>query len=132
MNYRTQIYQLPFDAIWAGSKKFELRTNTSYETIDYSQLKTGDTIEFEVIAGPPFIDLSPIHKEGLVITIGEVKHYDSARSLFEQEGYKWCSFQPNSIQEAIDWIHQILEYEIAIPKYGIYAFEVAATQKVLL
>ena len=125
MKYYTQIYQLPFDAILAGSKKFEMRTNTSYEKIDYSKLKTDDQIEFEVIAGPPFVDFKVIHNKRLLITIGEVRHYKSAKSLFETEGYKWCSFKPDSIEEAIKWIHQILEYKVSIPRYGIYAFEVA-------
>lgn len=115
---------MPFDAIVAGTKTFELRTNTSYEEIDYTKLKSGDQIEFEVIAGPPFKDFKVIHNHRLEITIGEVRHYDSARTLFETEGFKWCSFEPASIDDAIDWIHQILEYENSIPKYGIYAFEV--------
>ena len=51
MKYFTKIYQLPFNAIVAGTKKFELRTNTSYEEIDYTKLTTGDQIEFEVISG---------------------------------------------------------------------------------
>jgi len=124
MKYYTEIYQLPFDAILDGSKKFELRTNTSYEKIDYCNLRTGDQIEFKVIAGPPFINFDVIHNKRLVITIGEIRHFSSARALFEQEGYKWCSFQPSSIEEAIDWIHQILEYKTSIPQYGIYAFEI--------
>ncbi len=125
MKYYTKIYQLPCDAIVAGTKKYELRTNTSYEEIDYSSLKTGDEIEFEVIAGPPFKNFEPIHDRKLLITIGEVKHFNSAADLFKQEGFKWCSFEPNSILEAVDWIHEILEYKEMIPKHGIYAFEIA-------
>jgi ASC-1-like (ASCH) protein len=124
MKYYTEIYQLPFNAILAGTKKFELRSNTSYEKIDYRSLKTDDQIEFKVIAGPPFVNFDVINNQRLVITIGEIKHFSSARALFEQEGYKWCSFEPNSIEEAIDWIHQILEYKTSIPLYGIYAFEI--------
>lgn len=128
MKYRTEIYQLPFDAIVSGTKKYELRTNTSYEKIDYSTLQTGDQIEFSVISGPPFVDFTIISNQKLLITIGEVKHFSTARELFEKEGFKWCSFQPNSIEDAVDWIHQILEYETQIPKYGIWAFEVASAE----
>ena len=128
MKYYTQIYQLPFNALLDGSKRFELRTNTSYEKIDYSKLKTDDQIEFEVIEGPPFVDFKVLHNRRMLIKIGEVRHYISAKCLFEKEGYKWCSFKPKSIAEALNWIHQILEYEISIPLYGIYAFEVVSAE----
>jgi ASC-1-like (ASCH) protein len=124
MKYTTKIYQQPFDAIVAGDKTFELRTNASYEDIDYTQIVLGDEIEFEVIAGPPFVDFTIIHNIKLVITVGEVRHYDSARTFFEQEGFAWSSFKLNSIEEAVDWIHQILEYKANIPEYGLFALEI--------
>jgi len=126
MKYYSQIYQLPFDAILKCIKKFELRTNTSYETIDYSKIQKGDQIEFSVIAGPPFVDFTVINNIRLLITIGRVYHFDSARTLFKKKGFKWCSFNPESIDEAVDWIHQILEYEPCIKKHGIYALEIVA------
>ena len=125
MRYNTKIYQQPFDAIVRGEKKFELRTNTSYEDIDYTKPKTGDQIEFEVIAGPPFMDFGVIHNTKLVITIGAIRHYPSARLFFEEEGFSWSSFNLKSLDEAVNWIHQILEYEKNIPKYGLFAFEIA-------
>lgn len=126
MLFKTKIYQQPFDAIIAGEKTFELRTNASYEDIDYTKLVTGDKIEFEVIAGPPFVDFEPIHDKKLVITIGGIIRYESARAFFVEKGFAWSSFKLNNIEEAIDWIHQIMEYDTNIPKYGLFALEIAS------
>ncbi|MFC5079970.1 hypothetical protein VTH8203_04429 [Vibrio thalassae] len=51
--YPLEIYQAPLDAIRSGTKKVEIRTNNSYEVIQYDKLMPGDRIAFQVISGPP-------------------------------------------------------------------------------
>ena len=58
--YSLEIYRKPIEAIISGTKKVEIRTNNSYENIDYTKLKPGDIIKFQIINGPPFV-LSLIH-----------------------------------------------------------------------
>ena len=45
-SYSLEIYKKPLEAIQAGIKKVEIRTNNSYEQINYNRLQVGDTISF--------------------------------------------------------------------------------------
>ena len=47
--YSLEIYKKPIEAIISGRKKVEIRTNNSYEKIDYAKLKVGDIINFQII-----------------------------------------------------------------------------------
>ena len=59
-SYKLEIYEKPLKAIKAGVKTVEIRTNNSYEEIDYDRLKKGDTISFQIISGPPFTGLDVV------------------------------------------------------------------------
>ena len=45
--YSLEIYRKPIEAIISGTKKVEIRTNNSYENIDYTKLEPGDIIKFK-------------------------------------------------------------------------------------
>ena len=45
-SYKLEIYKKPLDAIKNGTKHIEIRTNNSYEAIDYSLLKVDDEFHF--------------------------------------------------------------------------------------
>ena len=47
--YKLEIYEAPLEAIKNGSKKVEIRTNNSYEEINYDELVSGDILSFQII-----------------------------------------------------------------------------------
>ena len=47
--YPLEIYRKPLEAIISGRKKVEIRTNNSYENIDYTKLEPYDIIKFQII-----------------------------------------------------------------------------------
>jgi len=63
--YRLEIYRKPLEAILSGKKKVEIRTNNSYEQIDYSSLAPKDIIKFQIISGPPFVNLHIVEENVL-------------------------------------------------------------------
>ena len=71
-SYKLEIYKKPLDAIKNGTKHIEIRTNNSYEAIDYSLLKVDDIISFQIINGPPFINLDVITPHALKIKVKRV------------------------------------------------------------
>ena len=123
MQYNIPIYRRAFEAIQSGKKKFEVRTLKSYEDIDYSQVCIGDVFSFQIVAGPPFRNLDVISDEVLEAEVTWVYHFHSAMELFLVLGFDWLSFQPSSLEEAIEGLHQIKEYKENIPEYGVYVYE---------
>lgn len=124
MKHELSIFKQAFDAIAEGRKTLEVRTNTSYESFDYSNVKAGDLIEFRVISGPPFVDFNEIGDERMLVEVLAIHHYASAEELFEKQGIDWLSFQPQNHEEALQGLYQIKEYEESIAKNGIYAFSI--------
>ena len=61
--YSLEIYRKPIEAIKKKKKKVEIRTNNSYENIDYTKLEPGDIIKFQIINGPPFVGLEVVDVE---------------------------------------------------------------------
>ena len=85
-SYSLEIYKKPLEAIQAGIKKVEIRTNNSYEQINYNRLQVGDTISFQVISGPPFVGLDVIEADALMVEVVSVIKYRDPRELLKQEG----------------------------------------------
>ena len=119
--YRLEIYRKPLEAIISGKKKVEIRTNNSYEQIDYSSLTQGDIIKFQVILGPPFVDLQIIEENVLDVEVLKVINYKSPKELLCQEGMGVLSELVETIEEGEDLLYSFHEYKEMIPIYGIYA-----------
>ncbi|WP_192891165.1 ASCH domain-containing protein [Vibrio bathopelagicus] len=126
--YNLEIYQRPLDAIKSGLKRVEIRTNNSYEAIQYDQLNTGDQISFQVISGPPFVGLDVIQPNALTVEVLDVRHYPDPRSLLMAEGLGVLSKLSHSIDEGVELLYSFHEYQDMIPTHGIFAIEIRAIE----
>ena len=122
--YKLEIYKKPLDAIKNGSKNIEIRTNNSYEAIDYSLLKVDDIISFQIINGPPFINLDVITPDALKVKVKRVTNYRNPEELLLNEGLQVLSTLVNSLDEGIKMLYSFHEYEEMIPIHGIFAIEI--------
>ena len=122
--YKLEIYKKPLDAIKNGSKNIEIRTNNSYEAIDYSLLKVDDIISFQIINGPPFLNLDVITPDALKVKVKRVTNYRNPEELLLNEGLQVLSTLVNSLDEGIKMLYSFHEYEEMIPIHGIFAIEI--------
>ena len=122
--YKLEIYKKPLDAIKNGSKNIEIRTNNSYEAIDYSLLKVDDIISFQIINGPPFINLDVVTPDALKVKVKRVTNYRNPEELLLNEGLQVLSTLVNSLDEGIKMLYSFHEYEEMIPIHGIFAIEI--------
>ncbi len=122
--YKLEIYKKPLDAIKNGSKNIEIRTNNSYEAIDYSLLKVDDIISFQIINGPPFVNLDVITPDALKVKVKRVTNYRNPEELLLNEGLQVLSTLVNSVDEGIKMLYSFHEYEEMIPIHGIFAIEI--------
>ena len=123
-SYKLEIYKKPLDAIKNGTKHIEIRTNNSYEAIDYSLLKVDDVISFQIINGPPFINLDVITSDALKVKVKRVTNYRNPEELLLNEGLQVLSTLVNSLDEGIKMLYSFHEYEDMIPIHGIFAIEI--------
>ena len=123
-SYKLEIYKKPLDAIKNGTKHIEIRTNNSYEAIDYSLLKVDDIISFQIINGPPFINLDVITPDALKVKVKRVTNYRNPEELLLNEGLQVLSTLVNSLDEGIKMLYSFHEYEEMIPIHGIFAIEI--------
>ena len=123
-SYKLEIYKKPLDAIKNGTKHIEIRTNNSYEAIDYSLLKVDDVISFQIINGPPFINLDVITPDVLKVKVKRVTNYRTPEELLLNEGLQVLSTLVNSLDEGIKMLYSFHEYEEMIPIHGIFAIEI--------
>ena len=123
-SYKLEIYKKPLDAIKNGTKHIEIRTNNSYEAIDYSLLKVDDVISFQIINGPPFINLDVITPDTLKVKVKRVTNYQNPEELLLNEGLQVLSTLVNSLDEGIKMLYSFHEYEDMIPIHGIFAIEI--------
>ena len=123
-SYKLEIYKKPLDAIKNGTKHIEIRTNNSYEAIDYSLLKVDDIISFQIINGPPFINLDVITHDALKVKVKRVTNYRNPEELLLNEGLQVLSTLVNSLDEGIKMLYSFHEYEDMIPIHGIFAIEI--------
>ena len=123
-SYKLEIYKKPLEAIKNGSKNIEIRTNNSYEAIDYSLLKVDDVISFQIINGPPFINLDVITPDALKVKVKRVTNYRNPEELLLNEGLQVLSTLVNSLDEGIKMLYSFHEYEDMIPIHGIFAIEI--------
>lgn len=116
MQYCFDIHEVAFDAIAAGRKRVEVRTNNSYDDVDYSQIHPGDTCE---------IFTAPEDGRRLVFTVDSVQHYQSARDLLEGEEIA-CVLSAGDVgvERGVAIIHSIDEYEMMIPQHGVWALRI--------
>ena len=89
--YKLEIYKKPLDAIKNGTKNIEIRTNNSYEAIDYSLLKVDDIISFQIINGPPFVNLDVVTPDALKVKVKRVTNYRNPEELLLNEGLQVLS-----------------------------------------
>ena len=122
--YKLEIYKKPLDAIKNGSKNIEIRTNNSYEAIDYSLLKVDDVISFQIINGPPFVNLDVVTPDALKVKVKRVTNYRNPEELLLNEGLQVLSTLVNSLDEGIKMLYSFHEYEDMIPIHGIFAIEI--------
>ena len=122
--YKLEIYKKPLDAIKNGTKHIEIRTNNSYEAIDYSLLKVDDIISFQIINGPPFVNLDVITPDALKVKVKRVTNYRNPEELLLNEGLQVLSTLVNSLDEGIKMLYSFHEYEDMIPIHGIFAIEI--------
>ena len=122
--YKLEIYKKPLDAIKNGTKHIEIRTNNSYEAIDYSLLKVDDIISFQIINGPPFINLDVITPDALKVKVKRVTNYRNPEELLLNEGLQVLSTLVNSLDEGIKMLYSFHEYEDMVPIHGIFAIEI--------
>ena len=116
MKYQTDINEGAFNAILAGSKTVEIRTNTAHDPIDYLRIRPGDVLEFDTWPSPS--------GRKMLVAVKAIRHYSDARSLFEAEGLKnTTSSEPKDIQTAVASIHSLTDYEQAIRQHGVFALE---------
>jgi ASC-1-like (ASCH) protein len=122
--YKLEIYRKPLEAIKSGTKRIEIRTNNSYEDIDYKLLQSGDIISFQVINGPPFVNLDVIDPDALKVKVTNVKNYKDPEELLIKEGLEVLSTLVNSLEEGIEMLYSFHEYKDMIPLHGIFAIEI--------
>ena len=122
--YKLEIYKKPLDAIKNGTKHIEIRTNNSYEAIDYSLLKVDDVISFQIINGPPFVNLDVVTPDALKVKVKRVTNYRNPEELLLNEGLQVLSTLVNSLDEGIKMLYSFHEYEEMIPIHGIFAIEI--------
>lgn len=123
-NYSLEIYAQPLQAIKDGLKKVEIRTNNSYEKIQYNNLSPGDKISFQIISGPPFVGLDVIKSDALTVEILSVIKYRDPRELLEEEGLEVLSTLVTDIDQGIELLYSFHEYKEMIPVHGIFAIHI--------
>ena len=122
--YKLEIYKKPLEAIKKGSKRIEIRTNNSYENIDYDNLQPGDFIFFQIINGPPFVNLDVVVPDALKVRVINVVKYKNPRDLLIKEGLEVLSTLVDSLEEGVEMLYSFQEYKEMIPIHGIYAIEI--------
>ena len=122
--YQLEIYKKPLEAIKSGIKRIEIRTNNSYENIQYELLEPGDIISFQIINGPPFVNLDVIDPDVLQVRVKNVIKYRDPKELLIKEGLEVLSTLVNSLEEGIELLYSFHEYKEMIPIHGIYAIEI--------
>ena len=122
--YQLEIYKRPLEAIKSGIKRIEIRTNNSYENIQYELLEPGDIISFQIINGPPFVNLDVIDPDALQVRVKNVIKYRDPKELLIKEGLEVLSTLVNSLEEGIELLYSFHEYKEMIPIHGIYAIEI--------
>tara|TARA_B100000902_G_scaffold276589_1_gene262364 strand:+ start:1457 stop:1849 length:393 start_codon:yes stop_codon:yes gene_type:complete len=123
-SYKLEIYEKPLKAIKAGIKTVEIRTNNSYEEINYDNLKSGDTISFQIISGPPFTGLDIIVSNALTVEVLSVVKYKDPQELLEKEGLEVLSTLVTNIEEGVELLYSFHEYKEMIPQHGIFAIHI--------
>ena len=122
--YKLEIYESPLKAIKSGFKKVEIRTNNTYEEINYDQLIPGDILSFQIIPGPPFIGLEIITPDALEVEVLKVVKYKDPEALLEQEGLNVLSTLVETIDEGVELLYSFHEYKEMIPVHGIFAIHI--------
>ena len=119
--YSLEIYRKPLEAIISGRKKVEIRTNNSYENIDYTKLEPYDIIKFQIINGPPFVGLEIVQKDALSVEVLKVIKYKNPEDLLKNEGLEVLSGIVSSLGEGVEMLYSFEEYKEMIPIHGIFA-----------
>ena len=119
--YPLEIYRKPLEAIISGRKKVEIRTNNSYENIDYTKLEPYDIIKFQIINGPPFVGLEIVEKDALSVEVLKVIKYKNPQDLLKNEGLEVLSGIVSSLEEGVEMLYSFEEYKEMIPIHGIFA-----------
>ena len=119
--YSLEIYRKPLEAIISGEKKVEIRTNNTYENIDYTKLEPYDIIKFQIINGPPFVGLEIVEKDALSVEVLKVIKYKNPEDLLKNEGLEVLSGIVSSLEEGVEMLYSFEEYKEMIPIHGIFA-----------
>ena len=119
--YSLEIYRKPLEAIISGKKKVEIRTNNTYENIDYTKLEPYDIIKFQIINGPPFVSLEIVEKDVLSVEVLKVIKYKNPKDLLKNEGLEVLSGIVSSLEEGVEMLYSFEEYKEMIPIHGIFA-----------
>ena len=123
--YKLEIYESSLKAIKSGLKKVEIRTNNTYEEINYDQLLPRDILSFQIIPGPPFIGLEIITPDALEVEVLRVVKYKDPEALLKQEGLNVLSTLVETIDEGVELLYSFHEYKEMIPVHGIFAIHIS-------
>lgn len=118
MNYDLNLNARPFQAIKAGTKKIEGRTQKDETDKRYEEMRPGDTITFT----------NKETKETITCEVLFVSKYPDTRSMLEAEGTKNVLSSGLDIQGGINSYNRIEGYEERIKLFGIYAIGVKVKQ----
>jgi len=114
MNYNLDLNDRPFQAIKAGTKKIEGRTQKDDGDMRYEEMKQGDTITFT----------NNITNEVIVCNVLSVTHYKDTRTMLEAEGIENVLSSGLDIEGGIKSYNNLEGYEGRIKRFGIYAIGV--------
>lgn len=114
MNYDLNLNDRPFQAIKAGTKKIEGRTQKDENDDRYDKMVSGDTLTFT----------NNVTGEKMTCKILSVSKYPDTRLMLEAEGTKNVLSSGGNIEEGIISYNSIEGYKERIKKFGIYAIGV--------
>ena len=126
--YSLEIYRRPLEAIMTGAKKVEIRTLNSYESVPYHRLVPGDRVQFQIIAGPPFVGLDVVEADACLVEVRKVVHYSTPRELLLAEGLEVLSGLCDTLEDGEKLLYSFHEYKEQIPIHGIFAIHISLNE----
>ncbi len=111
MQYRLELWDQPFNAIRAATKKVEGRVKTPWEKTPLDKLVARDTLIFE----------RESDRKEMEVEVLYVHHYPDTRSMLEAEDPRNVLSYQGTVEEGIESYNEIENYKENIPLHGIYA-----------
>ena len=113
MEHILDINDRAFLAIKEERKRVEIRANTNFSDIDYSNFKVNDTIQFY-----------NSNNEILRCEITKINWYKDVENLLQKEGTLYTLSSTNDYKLGLKSIYSLTGYRESIPKNGVYAIHI--------